>query len=242
MTSVASRNVPAAETTPEPSSAGAVWARITALAGAVFFALVVAFANLRSTTPSATDSGQKVIDYVTTHQSQLELGAALLGLAMAAALVWVSGLYSVLRRAEPNPGVAVAAVAGGTLAATSGALSALIQGTLAVRIADLDAADARVTWTMCLMSIGAILLGLAVVVGVTGVVSLKHHLFAPWFGVASLVLALGSIAGVFLLGSVAVGIQAAAGIAVLLDGVWMLLVSLFVWRKPTLAGTASAIA
>jgi hypothetical protein len=46
---------------------------------------------------------------------------------MAAALVWLPALYRALRRAEgTSSGLAVAAVAGGALAATSGAMTALV--------------------------------------------------------------------------------------------------------------------
>jgi site-specific recombinase len=157
---------------------------------------------------------------------------------MAAALVWLPALYRALRRAEgTQSGLAVAAVAGGALAAASGAMTALIQGTIAVRIDDLGATSVAVWWTMWLRSIGAIVLGLLVGIGVTGIVSLQRHLFARWFAVASVALALVSVVGAFTLGYAGVGVQTVAGIAVLLDSVWILLVSIFLWRDPSLAVT-----
>jgi hypothetical protein len=212
---------------------------LSALAGAIFFVLVVVQATLRSGTPSATDSGQGIVDYVTEHQGELQLGAALLGLAMAAALAWIPGLYATLRRAEgAKSGLAIAAVAGGAVAAASGAMTALIQGTIAVQIGDLDAASVQVWWTMWLLSIGAIVLGLVVSIGVTAIISLQQHLFARWFGMASVLLVLLSLIGAFTLGYAGAGVQTVAGIAVLLDSVWILLVSIFLWRDPSLAITA----
>jgi hypothetical protein len=214
---------------------GTGWDRSSALAGALFLILIVAQSALRSGAPSATASGQEIVDFVTEHQGRLQLGAALLGLAMAAALVWLPALYRTLRRAEgTNSGFAVAAVAGGVVAAAGGAMTALIQGTIAARIGELDEASIGVWWTMWMLSIGAIVLGLLVTIGVTAVISLRRHLFARWFTMASVLLALVSVVGVFTLGYAAAGVQTVAGIAVLLDSVWILVMSIFLWRDPSL--------
>jgi hypothetical protein len=215
---------------------GAMSVRLAALAGAIFFALMVIQANLRSGAPSASDSGQKIFDYVADHAGRLQLSAVLLGLAMSAALVWLSGLYRTVRRAEGGtPAVAVTALAGGVLTAASTVIGALIVGTMAVRIDDLDPAGARVWWTMSLLSIGAMLLGLLVMIGATAVVGLQTRLFGRWFAAAGLVLTIVSLAGAFTIGYASTGIQVVAGIAIILDGVWILLVSIFMWRDPTLA-------
>jgi hypothetical protein len=86
------------------------------------------------------------------------------------------------------------------LAAASTVTGALIMGTTAARIADIGSAGARLWWTMYLMSIGATLLGLLLLVGATAVVSLETRLFPRWFTVASVVLALVSIVGAFTIG------------------------------------------
>jgi hypothetical protein len=209
---------------------------VAALAGAVFFVLMVIHANLRSGAPSATDSGEEIVSYVTDHAGRLQMGAVLLGLAASAVTVWLSGLFRALRRAEGGtPAMAIVAFAGGALAAASTVVGALIEGTLATRIDDLGPAGARVWWTMFLLSTGAILLGLLVLIGSTAVVCLGTHLFARWFAVASVLLALLSLVGACTIGYTTTGIQVVAGIAVVLDGVWILLVSIFLWRKPTLA-------
>jgi hypothetical protein len=54
---------------------------------------------------------------------------------------------------------------------------------------------------MFLMSLGATLLGLLLLIGATAVVSLQTDLFACWFAVASVVLTLISIVGAFTIGS-----------------------------------------
>jgi hypothetical protein len=76
---------------------------------------------------------------------------------------------------------------------------------------------------------------LLVCIGVTAAISLRHHVFARWFAVASVFLALLSVVGVFTLGYAGAGVQTVAGVAVLLDSVWILLVSVFLWLDPSLA-------
>src|SRR6478672_710741 len=125
-----------------------VTARTTAVAGLVFLLLVVSFGSLTSSSPAATDSRLEVWDYVAAHHERLQLAAALYGLAMAAALLWLAGLYAVLRSAEDGrPWLATAALAGGVLSAAGTLTGALALGVTATRYADLGPAGARVFWT-----------------------------------------------------------------------------------------------
>ena len=232
VTSAGSRGAAGAQPV-EAASAGSL--RVAAVAGAVFFALIVVHAELRSPAPSATDTSREVFAYVARHQDRLQLGAVALGFAMPAALVWLSGLVRVLRRAEgATAAVATVALGGGVLAAASTVTGALTEGVTAVRFSDLGPAGVRVAWTMFLLSAGATLLGLLLVVGAAAVAALRTRLFARWFAVTSVVLTLVSVVGAFTIGYASDAIQTVAGIAVLLDSVWILLVSIFLWRDPEL--------
>jgi hypothetical protein len=101
---------------------------------------------------------------------------------------------------------------------------------LAARFADLGAAGAGGLWTMFMMSLGATLLGLLLLIGATAVISMRTHLFARWFTLTSCVLVLVSLVGALTIGFSSDAIQIVAGIAVLVDSVWILLVSIFMWR------------
>lgn len=215
---------------------GSVSVRLTALGGAAFFALFLAFAGLTRGTPSVTDSGQDTFNYISAHDGRLQLAAVLFGLAMPAALLAVSGLFRAVREAEGGKaGLAIAALGGGVLAAASTVTGALILGTMSVRITEIGPGSARLWWTMFQMSFGATLLGLLLLIGATAVVSLETKLFPRWFGLASVVLALVSIVGAFTIGYVTTGIQVTAGVAAILGAVWIFLVSFFLWRDPELA-------
>ena len=198
--------------------------------------LVVINSNQLSGAPSASDSGQETFDYLARHHGRFQIGAVLWGFAMAGALLWLSGLFRALRRAEGGtPGLALVALGGGVLAAATTLTGALIEGTMAARVSDLGPSVVTSFWTLYLLSFGATLFGLLVLIGTTAVISLQARLFAHWFRVASAVLALASIAGAFTIGYNGDAIQAVAGIAILLDAGWILAVSIFLWRDPSLA-------
>ena len=145
---------------------GTMSVRLAALGGAVYFGLILAFLSQFEGTPKATDSRQQVFNYLSAHHNSLQAAAVLMGFAMPAALVFLSGLFRALRQAEGGTArFALGALGGGILAAAAGATGALILGTTAARITDLGPASAHVWWTMYLMSIGAILLGLLLKIG-----------------------------------------------------------------------------
>jgi hypothetical protein len=206
--------------------------RLPALAGALFFALIIVYAQLRSPAPAATDPAREVAGYFARHHDRLQLGAVALGLAMPAVLVWLTGLVEALRRVEgPGRRASLTALSGGILAAASTLTGALIQGTTAYRFADLGAGGTRTGWTMVLLSLGGTLLGLMLVTAAATAVSLRTQLFPRWLTVMGGALALLSLAGAFTIGYGSDAIQVVAGVAVLLDAVWILLVSVFMWRS-----------
>ena len=207
--------------------------RLPALAGAVFFALMFVYAQLRSPAPAATDPAREVASYFARHHDRLQLGAVALGLAMPAALIWLSGLVQALRQVEgPSRIASLTALGGGDSCRGEHRHGSVIQGTTAIRFADLGAGGTRTGWTMVLLSLGGTLLGLMLVIAATAVVSLRTQLFAHWLTAASGVLVLLSLIGAFTIGYGSDAIQITAGIAILLDGVWILLVSVFMWRNP----------
>lgn len=212
---------------------GTASVRLAAVAGVAFFVLTVVQGNLRSGSPTATDTGREVLAYVEEHTGRLQLGAVLLGFAMSAALLWLSGLFRLLRAAEGGtPALAIAALAGGVLAAASTVTGALLLGTIAARVDDLGPDAARVWWTMFVLSSGATLLGLLLLIGATAAVHLQTGLFGRRFGVVSVVLALLSAVAAGAIAYPGDAIQTVAGIAVLLDSAWILGVSIGLWREP----------
>lgn len=212
------------------------WVRVTALGGLVFFGLLMVFAALTSNSPAATDTRQEFFDYVTLHHDRLQWAAVLYGLAMPAALLFLSGLFAALRKAEGGRArLAVAAMAGGVLAAAATLTGALVLGTVATRFLDLGPDGTRVFWTVWQLSFGAILAGQVLMIGSTAAIGWRGRLFSRWFMIASVVLTLLSGVGVFTLGFISAGIQVVGVITVLLNAVWILLASLYLLGRPELA-------
>lgn len=207
--------------------------RAAAAGGFVFFALILVNSQFRTGAPSATDPGQEILGYISRHQGRFQLAAVALGFAMPAALLWLSGLFRLLRNAEGGrPALAFAALGGGVLAAASTVTGALIEGATAARIGDLSADGAQFWWSLFLMSTGGTLLGLTLMIGITAFACLRSEVLARWFIVASGFVAAISAVGAFTIGYASDGIQVVAGAAILLDSVWILLVSVFLWRDP----------
>ena len=219
-----------------PGTPGTMSGRVAALAGAISFVLIAISSSALNPIPNPiTASGQKILSYLALHHGQLQLSAALTALAVSTELVWAAGLYRALRRAEGGtPGLAMAAFGGAVLTLASTLALAVIEGTVATRFHDLGPAGARVFWTMLLLTAGAGLVGMFVLIGATAIVSLRAHLFPRWFAVASTVLALASAVGACIIGYTPVGILVVFGLASTFDGLWILMVSIYFWRDPAL--------
>jgi hypothetical protein len=224
-------------TTHPRHAAGTGTIRATAVGGVLFFLFILGYAQLTTGSPSATDPGREVLVYLSDHQGDLQLAAVCIGFAMPAALVALGGLVRALRHADA-PAARIAAdvaLAGGALAAAATVAGSVVLGAIATSAGDLTPGAAAVWWTLHLLGFGGTLLGLLLLVGATAVVSLQSDLFPRWFAFASAALAALSVVGAATVGYDAAGIQIVAGLAVLLDSVWILVVSLYLWRDPTRA-------
>jgi hypothetical protein len=210
--------------------------RLTALAGVLFVLLIIVQGPVLTPSLKVTDSAQKIFNSIKNHQGNIRASAALYGLAMSAVLIWVAGLFRALRKAEGGAAsLAAAALGGVALAAAMSVVTAATEATTALRIHDLGPSGARFYYTLYQFSQGGVLFGLLVLVGATALVSLRTGLFARWFGIVSVVLAIASVAGAFAIAYASDAIQTASGIMLSLDTLWILAVSIFLWRKPELA-------
>jgi hypothetical protein len=218
------------------------WVRVAAVAGALFFVLIVVQGPVLSSGPPAlTDSTQKVYAYFSAHHSHLKLAAACYALAMSAILCWLPAFYGVLRRAmDEFAGLALGAAAGIVLAAAMSVSTAAIEATIACRFGEIDPSLTRVLYTLQQFTQGGILFGLLVAVGLAGVVSLQTGLFGRWFALSSLVLAVVSLAGGSAIAYANSTAQTLAAIGLSLDSLWVLAVSVLIYRRPALALSATA--
>lgn len=211
----------------------AKWVRLAALAGGAATVLIaIAGPILSRSHPAASAPGQTIFDFVSSHRSHLQLSAALAALAMTALMLWLSGLFGALRRAPGgSPALAVAAVAGGVLAGSTGIASAALKAATACQIDSIGAGSVRIFYTLVLATNGGVLLGLTVVIFTTAVATLAGR----WFTLLSAILAVGSLVGAMSIAYPA--IEGLSSVFLSLDMLWVLAVSILLWRRTALATT-----
>ena len=150
------------------------WIRVAGVAGAAFAILIlVAGPVLGRSSPGLSASGQTTFDYIRAHRSDIQLSAAAGALATVALVIWLSGLFGALRRTTDGyPGLAIAAVAGGVLAASTSLVSQAIKATTACQITEIGPRNVHVFYTLVKFTNGGVLFGLTVVIGLTAVAAL----------------------------------------------------------------------
>jgi hypothetical protein len=211
--------------------------RLAALAGLAFFVLVIVSGPvLQSNTPNITDSATKIFNYYKNHAGNIKASAVVLSFGVAFVLVWLSGLWRMLRKAEGGtPGLTATAVAGAVIATALTITSSAINATAALQASNLGPSGTRVFYTLATFSTAGILFGLLVLIAATTVVAVQTGVLPRWLTLASVVLVAISVVGAFGLGYAKNWLQAVVGVGLTLDSLWILVVSVRLWRKPELA-------
>jgi cytochrome bd-type quinol oxidase subunit 2 len=112
------------------------WQRLGGLAGIVFVALFIA--NLFTpSTPDADDPSSGLAREIADDRTGHVFSVYLDGLSLVAFLIFLAALWSLLRRAEPEPGASLVALLGGL------ALSTIVLVSGGVYLALVEAADER---------------------------------------------------------------------------------------------------
>lgn len=211
--------------------------RMAALAGLAFFILIIVQGPvLAGGAPDGGASATKIFNYLKTHQGNFKAASVVYGFAMSAVLIWVSGAYRALRKSEGgSPGLAVTALGGVVLAAAMSVSAAALQAATALRVRDLQPSGARFFFTLNQFTQAGILFGLLVLIAAATAISFQTGLFGRWFNLFGVVLVLLSIAGAFGIAYASSTAEALTGVALTLDSLWILAVSIHLWRKPELA-------
>lgn len=193
--------------------------RAAPLSGVVFAACLITGFIVDSNT-EFMPSESEVVAHLQNGPTRVAIGAYLTLLA-AAALIWFSGsVYKSLSRTDDDEGrLSVLALGGGIFAAALLAVGAVATIAAAERLSVTNTIEPGVA--AALLDINGIALGngapmgLAVLIGVWGIVSFQEGSRRPWFGWLSVLIALGLISP---FGWVAIG---AAVLWVPAVGVWL---------------------
>jgi hypothetical protein len=207
---------------------GRSWGKWGPASGVAFVALLAA-SFLLGTTPDSSAGGAKVIAYYTTHRGTQIAGAVLLDLGVVVGLFFFGYLRDVLSRTGFGSRLAPVAFGGAVLFAGGGAIVAGTTVALTDVPSKLSPAAAQALNVLnndvAGVFIGA---GLAVLWLATAITILQAKVLPAWTGWLSAV----------------IGVVAAAGplafFAFLASGVWILVLSVLLYRCDTARSPSSA--
>jgi hypothetical protein len=204
------------------------WERLAPLTGIVFAVLLFASFAIPGTPPSADDSTAKVVHYWSTHDTE-NIIAALVGAVAVVFFIWfASSLRSAIMEAEGGTGRLAAIVYGGAVIVATGASVAVgFAFAAADSVGDVPAA---VTQTLSVLNIDTFLFfsaGIAVFWFGTAFATFKTRVLPVWLAWVSMVLAI-------------VAFTPAALAAVLGFLIWVIIVSVLLYRRQPKAATPTA--
>jgi hypothetical protein len=221
---------------------GRPWERLAAIAGVLFFVVVI-MSFWTPSTPDADDPTAKIVQDIADDRTGLILGAYLGGIASVLFLVFTAGLWSRIRAAEPERGPATLTLLGGLGSAVmilvaNGALLALV-----------DAADERreLEAVRALFELSEVLfIGIgftsAVFYGGVALSALATRSLPAWLGWSAAALAVTfpvALLGVFSKDDEGGVLGAVFFIALLVNFLWILAASIVMLRASPAAPAAA---
>ena len=181
--------------------------QLVPLSGVAAVVLIIAAFAVGGETPEADDSLSEVVSYYTDHDSDLQIGSALLAIGAFFFLVFSTTLAGVLRRAQGETGGSSALAYGGGivfvvgltifagLSFTAGDIVGDVEPTV---IQTLNALGADMFFTVA-VGTGAFLLG-------SGIATLKTGVLPRWLGWAAVVIGVIALTPAGFFGFLALGV------------------------------------
>ncbi len=198
------------------------------LTGVLFVVLTIVSFIVMGEPPDADDPAREVVEFWTDHEGQAIVGSLLASLGAISLIFFGASLRRILRRGEDGTGVlSVAALAGSVVAATGIATDSAIRFALG----DLaDEVDPAVTVTLNALWADfffPMVVGLATLILATALAALRTRVIPVWLAWVGI-------------GLCVVFFTPAGFVAFLVSGLWIVVVSLLLWRKEAAASTAPA--
>jgi hypothetical protein len=220
------------------------WERYSALGGGILFiVLVIASIVIPGSTPMASDSQTKILNYFRDHKDSIELAAFIGGLATIPILWWAGSLWARLRRAEGGqPRLALIAVLGLVLGGAGQLMSGAVLSTVALRLTDIGANSVRFFFVLGTGAAAAGSVGLAVLVLATSVLVFRTGVFPKWVGWLGAIDAIAFIVASYSVASTSSTIAAFGFASFILWAIWLLALSIIMFRghEPARAPVAPA--
>ena len=223
------------------------WERIGFAAGIAWVVLLVIGNLVQTAPPNAGDSVQKVTSYFMDHRSAILLGQFLVGLGAIVFVFFLVALASYLRRADGTLRILPAAIVGaGVWTLAVGIVDGSITSALAYGVAK-EGGPAVVHAFWRLFVVAATWRGytVAALFAAIAAAALRTRAVPRWVGVTAAVLGLAQVVrplGLFASSGPLEPLGAFSTISFLLDGVWVLAVSILFLRRSAAASAMGNMA
>src|SRR5690348_2814110 len=208
------------------------WERYSALGGGILFiVLVIASIVIPGSTPMASDSQTKILNYFRDHKDSIELAAFIGGLAAIPILWWAGSLWARLRRAEGGqPRLALVAVLGLVVGGAGQLVSAAVLSTVALRLDSVGPSGVRFFFVLATAAAAAGSVGLAVLVLATSVLVFRTGVFPRWTGWLGVIDGIAFIVASYAVASTSDTIAAFGFVSFILWAIWLLALSIIMFR------------
>jgi hypothetical protein len=203
--------------------------RLVPLAGVVFVVLAVVSLFVAGEPPDADDSVREVIEYYDDHEASIIVGSVLEGLGAVALLFFAASLRRAIRREERGSGgvLSVVALAGGVVAAAGIGTDAAIRFALADVATDIEPAAAQSLNALWSDFFFPMAVGIGALVLATGLAGLRTRVIPTWLAWVSFLIFVAMF-------------TPAGPVAFLVSAVWVVIVSILLWRREVTAPTGAA--
>jgi hypothetical protein len=196
-------------------------AALAPLTGVLFVVLTVVSFLVGGEPPDPDDRVGEIVEYWVDNDAANMVGAVIESLAAVSLLFFAASLRRVLRRDEEVAGVlSVAALAGGIVAAAGIGVDASIRFAAADLADEIDPGTIQTLNAMWSNFFFPMVIGLATLILATGLSALRTRVIPVWLAWIGFVL-------------VVVFFTPAGFIAFLASSLWILIVSILLWRRET---------
>ena len=202
------------------------WQRLVPLTGVLFVVLVVVSFLIGGEPPDADERPREIVEWYVDNEGVVVLGAVLGALAAVPLLFFAVYLRRALQRDEPGLGVlSLAAFAGGIVAATGGATDSAMRFALAEFAEDINPVGVQAIHALWQGFFFPMVVGLSTLLVALSVTAIRTRVIPVWLAWIGIL--------------IAVVLYTPAGfVAFLVSGLWIIAVSILLWRREVAAAPA----
>ncbi|MGI8795009.1 MAG: DUF4386 family protein [Acidimicrobiia bacterium] len=193
--------------------------RLAPLTGVLFVVLVFVSFIIGGEPPGADDPPREIVEWWADHEGQTIFGALLASLGAVALVFFAATVRRALRRTEQAMGVlSMAALGGGVVAATGFATDSALRFTLAESAEDIDPAAVQALHAFWEGFFFPMVVGIGVLVLATSLAAIRTRVIPVWLAWIGILIFV-------------VSFTPAGFIAFLASALWILVVSVLLWRQ-----------